>query len=114
MYNDDDDLLFSKNVDHSIKVGGGGIDPNPRKGKSGRTCIRGSVIMENTVEIDIGENKTKNVVKLFDDLFSLDGLDNDEVDRLKKKWHEFNVSDMGNLIFVLVCCLLTRSNQKML
>ena len=49
---DDDDFLFSNNVDLHIKLDGGGITIfDPRKGKSRRTSVRSSSIVENTVEV---------------------------------------------------------------
>ena len=62
------------------------IISNIRKGKSKRTSVMGSSIVEDTVEVEIGEDETKNGVNLFDDLFSLNGSDSDGVDQPKKKW----------------------------
>ena len=67
--------------------------------------------MEDTVEVEIGEDDTKNGMILSDDLFSLDGSNSDEVDQSKKKWLEFNVNDMDNLIF---CLGILFANKKQL
>ena len=60
---------------------------------------KGSVIVEDIVEVDIGVDETEIGVNLFDDLFSFDGSNSDEVDQPKKKWLEFNLSDMNNPTF---------------
>ena len=112
MYNDDDDLLFSNNVDPDIELDGGGITVfDLRKGKSRRTSVRGNSTVEDTVEVEIGEDDTKNGMILSDDLFSLDGSNSDEVDQSKKKWLEFNVGDMDNPIF---CLGMLFANKKQL
>ena len=102
MYDDADDLQFSKNVDPNIELDGGGItSSNLRKGKSRRTSVMSSSTVEDIDEVEIGEDETENGVNLSNDLFSLDGFDSDGVDQTKKKWPEFNMSDMDNPIFCL-------------
>ena len=73
--------------------------------------MKGSAIVEDTVEVDIGDDEIENGVNLSDDLFSLNGSYSDEVDQTKKKWLKFNVSDMDNPIF---CVGKLFSNKKQL
>ena len=66
----DDDLLFSNNVDYNIEEDGGGIDLDKRKGKSRRKGVKGSAIVEDTIEVNIGDNDKEIGVNLSDNLFS--------------------------------------------
>ena len=51
-------------------------------------------------------------MNFFDNLFSLDGFDSDEVDQPKKKCPEFNVSDMDNLFFYLGMLFANKKQLK--
>ena len=99
---DEDDELFEKSVDPNIKRDGGGMGFDYKNKDKGLMLTLGdSSKLKDIVNDDFGTEEIERVrVDPSDDLYSLDGSDNEDADNCIKKWPEFNaITDMDDPIF---------------
>ncbi|XVF44980.1 hypothetical protein PTKIN_Ptkin02bG0168300 [Pterospermum kingtungense] len=106
-FDDDDDIMFEKSVHPDEEVGIEHI----RGSSNGGQGVR----VEDTVEVDSDVEDNSVGVSLSDDIYNIEGYDNEAVNqpvkRTKKKWPKFNVvSSMNDPIFC-VGMLFTSKQQ---